>query len=198
MRLCDCNRVNFTTYRRGRGLSFFNLYTGMVGIPAQQCMRTVLRQFPTKKEMPDWSLTVSNNQRRQLNKKINDELHKTKGGIYIDAAHQLDCQGFWCFEGLHVAGSATDSGIYNGQLYTVLAVSENLIRLQIYNAEEQVDLNMCHIRNVKPAHAITYYSCQGRTLRGRVRLYIKHNKMTTTHLIVGLSRATCPTLIDCV
>ena len=51
-------------------------------------------------------------------------------------------------------------------------MSENSIRLQIDSADEQVELNMCHIRNVKPAHAITYYSCQGRTLRGRVRLYV--------------------------
>ena len=97
-----------------------------------------------------------------------------------------------------MVGCATDSGTYNGQLYTVVRVPENSIMLQIYNAGEQVDLNMCHIRNVKPATAITYYSCQGRTLRGRARLYIRHSKMTTTHLIVGLSRATCPSLIDCV
>ena len=185
-------------YRRGDDLAFFKLYTGMVGRNVQQCMRTVQQQFREKPGLPDWSLTVSNNQRRQLNKHTNDELHKTRGGRYIDAAHQLDCQGFWCFEGLHLVGCATDSGIYNGQLYTVLGVSENSIRLQIYSADEQVELNMCHIRNVKPAHAITYYSCQGRTLRGRVRLYVRHSKMTTTHLIVGLSRATCPSLIDCV
>ena len=94
-------------------------------------------------------------------------------------------------------GCATDAGIYNGQLYTVMAASKDLIKLQVYNGSDEVDINMCNVRNLKPAHAITYYSSQGRTLKGRVRLYVQHPKMTTTHLIVGLSRATDPDLVDC-
>ena len=57
---------------------------------------------------------------------------------------QLDSQSFWRCEGLHVVGCATDSGIYNGQLYTVVA--ENSVGLQVYTAEEELGLNMRHIR----------------------------------------------------
>ena len=117
--------------------------------------------------------------------------------MFVDAAHQLDCQGFWLFPGLRVVGCSTDNGLFNGQLYTVLEVAPK-VKLQTYGGNDEVTIDMCHIRCIKPAHAITYYSCQGRTLRGRVRLYVQHSKVTTTHLIVGLSRAVCPTLIDCV
>ena len=168
----------------------------MVGQPFVNCMRQVMQQFPRKEDLPDWSLTVSNAERRRITKQINDRLHATKGGIYIEAAHQLDRQGFWLFTGLHVVGCATDAGIYNGQLYTVMGATRDSLRLQVYNSDDELEVNMCSVRNVKPAHAITYYSCQGRTLRGRVRLYVQHPKMTTTHLIVGLSRATSPHLID--
>ena len=172
----------------------------MVGTHALAAKRMVLRMFPVKAGLPDWHLTVSNNHRRSLNKQINDELHNTEGGVWIDAAHQVDGQGFWCSENLRVVGCATDHGVYNGQLYTVVRVSPQQVRLHVYNndaTDNVVDLSLCNIRAVRPAHAITYYNGQGRTLRGRVRLYVQHPKITTTHVIVGLSRAVCPSLIDC-
>ena len=48
IRLCDCNRVNFTNYRRGSNLAFFKLYTNMVGKNVQKCMHSLLLQFPEK------------------------------------------------------------------------------------------------------------------------------------------------------
>ena len=96
-----------------------------------------------------------------------------------------------------VGGCSADGGIFNGQLYTVLDV-DGKVKLQTHGNDEEVVLDMCNIRSVKPARAITYYSCQGRTLRGRAKLYVQHSKITTTHLIVGLSRAVCPSLVDCV
>ena len=195
MRLSDCNRVNFTTYRRGTDISFFKLYTGMIGQNVESCVSKCLQQFPQQPGLPNFCLTVSNNQRRKLNQEINEELHNTHGGIWIDSELQQDNQGFWCFVGMPLVGCATDGGCFNGQLYTVLAT--NPLRLQIYGTDDSIQLDLCHIRNIRPAHCITFYSAQGRTLRGRVRLYVRHCKVTTTHLIVGLSRATCPSLIEC-
>ena len=198
MRLCNYKRVNFTTYRRGNNLSFFQLYTSMVGTPVDRCVRTILGKFPRQEDVPTWSITVSHNQRIRLNKQINDEMHKSRGGVWIDPVHQCDGQGCWLFDDMHVVGVATDQGIFNGQLYTVAGILPDVVRLRVYNQREQFDLKMCNIRSIRPAHALTYYSCQGRTLCGRIRLYVQHSKLTTTHVIVGLSRATCPSLIDCV
>ena len=169
----------------------------MVGTPVDRCVRNVLDKFPLKEDTPTWSLTVSNSQRRKLNKQINDEMY-SGGGLRIDAAHQVDGQGCWLFDGMHVVGCATEQGIFNGQLYTVVGLLPGIVKLQVYNQREQFDLKICNIRSIRPAHALTYYSCQGRTLIGRIRLYVQHQKLTTTHIIVGLSRSTCPTLIDCV
>ena len=198
IRLCDNNRVNFTQYRRGDNLPFFRFYVGLIGQCPKSCVRTLLKKFQYKNDVPAWSLTVSNAQRRALNKAINDDLYNKHGGVYVEAAHQLDNQGFWLIPGCHVVGCATDYGIYNGQLYTILDTRPNAVCLQVYCADETLELSLCHIRCIKPAHSLCYYSCQGRTLRGRVRLYVQHNKITTTHLIVGLSRSTDPTLVDCV
>ena len=198
IRLCDNNRVNFTQYRRGDNLPFFRFYVGLIGQCPKSCVRTLLKKFQYKNDVPAWSLTVSSAQRRALNKAINDDLYNKHGGVYVEAAHQLDNQGFWLIPGCHVVGCATDYGIYNGQLYTILDTRPNAVCLQVYCADETLELSLCHIRCIKPAHSLCYYSCQGRTLRGRVRLYVQHSKITTTHLIVGLSRSTDPTLVDCV
>ena len=53
MRLCDHNRVNFTTYRRGGNVEFFKLYTGKIGKCVARCTRSVLRQFPCKADIPN-------------------------------------------------------------------------------------------------------------------------------------------------
>ena len=85
--LRSCNRVNFTTYRRGDSSSFFQLHTNVVNKPLLHCTRQVMQQFPQKPGLPGWSLTVNNTKRRDINKSINGGLHNTKGGIYIEAAH---------------------------------------------------------------------------------------------------------------
>ena len=66
--------------------------------------------------------------------------------------------------------------------------------LQLLDREEEVEL--IDARCIRPCHFLCYYNSQGRTLRGRVRLMISHPKISTTAIIVGLSRATSPELID--
>ena len=87
-------------------------------------------------------------------------------------------------------GCQTDNGILNGQLYVV----KEGRALQLLDREEDVELT--DARCIRPCHCLCYYSSQGRTLRGRVRLMISHPKISTTAIIVGLSRATAPELID--
>ena len=114
-------------------MSFFQLYTGMIGAPVDHCVRTVMGKFPKKSDTPTLSITVSNNQRRRLNKHINDELHTIHGGLYIEPTHQYDGQGCWLFGGMHVVGGATDQGIYNGQLYIVVGFAFGVVKLQVDN-----------------------------------------------------------------
>mgnify|MGYP002809688238 CR=1 FL=1 len=45
---------------------------------------------------------------------------------------------------------------------------------------------------------MTYASCQGRTLAGRLRLEVDSVHMTTRHLYVGISRATAADLVEVV
>jgi len=201
-RLCGSNRVNFTTYRRGDDRAFFDLYTTMVDRPVAECLAEVKARFPTKPGHALWNLVVSNRRRKRLNAQLNAAAFREAslreqggGGLWVDKAEQVDGQGFWLFPGLHLIGCATERGIFNGQLYTVVSVAEAVV-LRVLDSDREVECDAAGVKCLKPARALCYYAAQGRTLRGRVRLWVDHPRLTTTHLIVGLSRATAPELVD--
>ena len=199
-RLCGFRRVNFTTYRRGDDRAFFDLYTGMVDRPVAACLAEVRARFPTRPGHALWNLVVSNRHRKGLNAQLNAAAYSGRAdGIWVDEADQVDGQGFWLFPGLHLIGCATERGLFNGQLYAVARLDETSVALRVLDSEQEAELPRSDAswrRCLKPAHAMCYYAAQGRTLRGRVRLWVEHPRLTTTHLIVGLSRATSPDAVD--
>ena len=114
---------------------------------------------------------MSHKQCRTINYAHNDILYKRhKAGIWVEPTEQIDKQGFWLIPGCHVIGCQTDNGIVNGQLYVV---KENRV-LQLLDRQEEVQL--IDARCIRPCHCLCYYSSQGRTLRGRVRLMVSHPK----------------------
>ena len=63
------------------------------------------------------------------------------------------------------------------------------------------DLTLTHAQvcqSLRLSHAITYASCQGLTLPGRVRLETQSGFLTTRHLYVGASRGTASELVEVV
>jgi hypothetical protein len=68
--------------------------------------------------------------------------------------------------------------------------------------EEQVmldDLTLTHeeaVRSLRLAYSLTFASCQGLTLPGRLRLETDSPHMTIRHLYVGISRATAADLVE--
>ena len=195
--ICGYNRVNFTTYRRGDDRAFFDLYTGMVGRPVAQCLVEVTVRFPTKPGNALWNLTVSNRHRKRLNAQLNAKASVGQRTVWIDKTDQTDGQGFWLFPGLHLIGCTTTRGVFNGQLYAVASITEASVVLRVLDSDQEVTLLRKEgLKCLRPAHALCFYAAQGRTLRGRVRLWLGHKRIETTHLIVGLSRATSPELVD--
>ena len=137
---------------------------------------------------------MSNRHRKRLNAQLNAKASLGRRDVWIDKTDQVDGQGFWLFLGLHLVGRATARGIFNGQLYTAASIAEAVV-LRVLDSEQEVELLREEVKCLKPARALSFYSAQGRTLRGRVRLWVDHPRLSTTRLIVGLSRATSPELV---
>ena len=113
-------------------------------------------------------------------------------GLWVPPEQQSDRQSFWLLPNMHVIGVQTEATIYNGQLYKVVDTQT----LRVLNTDETVQLP--DVRFIRPAHCLCFYSAQGKTLPGRVRLYVQHAKTTTEAIVVGLSRATSKQLVDVV
>ena len=140
---------------------------------------------------------MSNRHRKRLNARLNAQASVGRRDVWIDKSDQTGGQGFWLFPGLHLISCATTRGVFfNGQLYAAASITETHVVLRVLDSEQEVALLREEgLKCLRPAHALCFYSAQGRTLRGRVRLWLGHKRIETTHLFAGLSRATSPELV---
>ena len=98
---------------------------------------------------------------------------------------------------MHLISCTTTRGVFNGQLYAVSSITQTCVVLSVLDSEKQVALLREEgLKCLRSPHALCFYASQGRTLRGTVRRWVNHKRLGTTHLIVGLSRATSPELVD--
>ena len=89
-------------------------------------------------------------------------------------------------------------GITTGALLIARRV-DHRVTLEDEETGEQVEVKPEVLgRYTRLRHAITLASCQGRTLRGLVRLWDARSRhMTATHIYVAASRATSGELFEC-
>ena len=99
-------------------------------------------------------------------------------------------QSMYVWPGLVVIGAG--GKCTKGILTSVVACSEEEVELSTGAKLQPQQL----IRSTRLAHALTYASCQGLTLPGRVRLETDSPNMTLRHLYVGASRATAADLLE--
>ena len=96
-------------------------------------------------------------------------------------------QDFWCYPGQQLIGCARQGPVKNGCFYTVAAVGEEKLELEGGLVMTLAQAGRC----LRLTHALTQASCQGLTLRGRVRIVeTSSSRFTRRHLYVCLSRAT--------
>ena len=68
-----------------------------------------------------WTLTVSHKQRRLINLKVNELIHKRDPqGVWIDVDQHVERQASWLMKNKHVVGCVTNGNLVNGQLHKVL------------------------------------------------------------------------------
>ncbi|CAE8637016.1 unnamed protein product [Polarella glacialis] len=131
----------------------------------------------------------------ELNR-MQNQLTKPPGVTFIRAPPPTRAgnqpQSMWLWPGqqqLIGAGGKCLKGLF----YSVLEVTEDTVAL-----EDQTLTHQKAVRSLRLAHALTHASCQGLTLRGRVRLETESPNMTLRHLYVGISRATAASLVEVV
>ena len=152
-------------------------------------------RFPVKTGIPDVSLVISHATRMTINKTQNMAL-KPASAILIKAGRgkkrENSAQNMWVYEGQRLIGAG--GRIRKGVFVTVMFIDERGGAITLNN---EVTLSYEQCGCLRLAHAITYASCQGLTLQGRVRLCeTSHPAFTTKHLYVGSSRCTGAALLE--
>ena len=184
--------VRPTVYRRGDDPELFRIFTSFVQRPLHDCLAEARAAYPHRFQAVDWHLVTSHAHRKKLNRKCNAELahaYWVRTGKYAVGAEGADKLSFQLWPGLWVIATATSKGLVNGKIYKVEGIGETL------NLGE-VSGPLALAQHLRPAHALTTYTCQSLTLPGRIRVYTSSRHFCTVALMTAMSRATHGSLLE--
>jgi hypothetical protein len=209
-------RIEISTYRRGKDLELFNWFYGMYGQEEVAGLVQESRERYAAACDPMCNplvLTISHFHRREVNKIQNERL-APEGSIYcqwegedlVGATMQPQSMRIWpCaskdkLDGIHLIGCPRGSGkqfVVQGVIYCVMDITENEVELQMMPEychgakDELVKIPIDEVcSQLRPTHAMCYYTMQGRTVKNRHMVLLDTDSMhfSVRALIVGLSR----------
>jgi hypothetical protein len=151
--------------------------------------------FARKRGWPDVSLCISHKQRQKINQAQNFAL-KPSDAILVEG----DDGKMWLHKGLKMIAHLAEKkqSFANNCTYEILEIGELIsFRCEITGQELSADLDFVKAY-MRLNYCSTIASCQGKTIRGRLRIYSKHPRFTRTHLYVTISRATSSAFVEVV
>ena len=209
LEMCDGNRLTLTENKRSDA-KLFDFYTGLRCGEAdardlQEALADARALFPKIDDLDPanevdancahFVLTMSHKRRVFVNREQNQRL-KPSEAIFIRAPVATRSgnqpQSMWIWPGIQLIGAG--GKCLKGLFYTVETIMDDVLFL---NTGQKLTRGEC-VKSLRLAYALTYASCQGLTLKGRVRLETDSPIMTLRHLYVGISRATAANLVEVV
>ena len=163
-------------------------------MPLSEILTYARAKFPRQPGYPTWSLTISNAQRRQINKKQNYAT-KPKDAVLIQATDGP----IWLHKNLKLVGhlAGTQRGVINSGFYTVEALEADTVVVSCEQSQKTLTLPIDFVKkSMRNCFALTQYACQGLSLQGRVRIYADHPRMDKRKLYVCSSRCTAACLLE--
>ncbi|CAE8607610.1 unnamed protein product, partial [Polarella glacialis] len=180
--MCNGNRLTLTENKRS-DQKLFGFYTGLrCGTPDARDLRESVeearRLFPATDLQANFTLTMSHKRRVQVNR-FQNQLQKPESAIFIRAPAPTRAgnqpQSMWLWDGLQLIGAG--GRCLKGLFFTVQSVTEDSVLL-----EGQTLTHQEAVRSLRLSYGLTFASCQGLTLPGRVGLETESPNMTLRHL----------------
>ena len=161
--------------------------------PLREAVQAARERFP-RRGHPDTCLVISHAHRMAINERENRRL-APEGALLVEhraqgpaGTNQPQTMRVW--PGLRLVGAG--GRVPKGCFATVREVGE---RISLDDGQSFTPAEL--LRHTRLCHAVTYASCQGLTLRGRVWLCDAENPhFSVKHLYVGASRATGAELLS--
>ena len=161
--------------------------------PLREAVQAARELFP-RRGHPDTCLVISHAHRMAINERENRRL-APEGALLLEHRAQGQAgtnqpQTMRVWPGLRLVGAG--GRVAKGCFATVSEVGE---RISLDDGQSFAPAEL--LRHTRLCHAVTYASCQGLTLRGRVWLCDAENPhFSVKHLYVGASRATSAELLS--
>ena len=212
---CAGLKLEISEYRRGKDQALFDFFFSMYGYTDVAKMVTESRRrYPAACDpmQNPLVLCVSHVKRREVNRIQNARVAPAGATLleYDDSVPvkgtTMQPQSMRVWEGIELIGCPRGSGqklgIVQGVMYHVTTVSEDTLTVvmqteyrrdpELVQAGEEATLPLAEVcTQLRPAHALCYYTAQGRSIsRPMVLLDTSHQHFSVRALIVGLSRAT--------
>jgi hypothetical protein len=195
--LADNNRMILSENKRSDAL-LFDFYTSLVPggclhkTPLEDVLKFAKEKFPKQPGWPAISLVIPHKERKRINAAQN-KATKPNDAVLVEG----EDGPMWLHLGLklvaHLCGK--QRGVCNSAFYTILSLGET-VRVLCELTTKELDLTWDFVKQkLRLAYSITQASCQGTTLRGRVRIY-DHPRLTRRGLYVCSSRATAANLLE--
>ena len=216
--MCSGLRINVSTYRRGTDLQLFNWFHGMYGreeIP--ELVRESRKRYPAACDPMGnpLILCLSHFARREANRIQNERLAppgatlcEWVGDELKGTTMQPQSVRIWAcshpdkLDGIQLIGCTRGSKkelVVQGVVYCVMEITEDSVRLQMMpdyrhgRKDEEVTIPLEDVcSQLRPTHAMCYFTVQGRTVKDRhvVLMDTGSKHFSVRALIVGLSRTT--------
>ncbi len=192
------NRFTLTENRRS-DQRLFDFYTSLhCGLPEArellQALEDAKSAFPDTGGPVSYTLTMSHSRRVRVNRAQNQSLKPASGAVFIRAPATTRAgnqpQSMWIWPGIQLIGAGFKS--LKGLFYRVESMMDDVVFLNTGQKMTHKEL----VKSMRLPYALTYASCQGLTLPGRLRLETGSPNMTLRHLYVGVSRATAADLVE--
>ena len=162
--------------------------------PLREALQLARERFP-RRGQPDTCLVISHANRMRLNEQHNRRLAPAEAvtlryeGRAAAGTNAPQTTRVW--PGLRLVGAG--GKVSKGCFVTVAEAGPESVKLETGERFTHAEL----LRHTRLCHAITYASCQGLTLRGRVHLCDTSSPhFELRHLYVGASRATSAELLS--
>jgi hypothetical protein len=153
--LCDGRRVRFLENKRSDP-PLFKFVTGIWEMCLEKALEWARADFPLLEGVADWTLCLSHARRIRANELMLDHL-----GSEVRHDSMLGDGPARVFQGMRLVGSAAP--FKKGQIYSLTSVSP-------FKVDERLVAEAA-LKSLKAAYALTISSCQGRTLKGSVRIW---------------------------
>ncbi len=196
-------RVEVKKYRRGGDMAHYNFVGGIYDKDLGTALQEARERYPIRNPFNGTTLCISHSSRVRYNAEVNARIAPPEH-LCIEAstkpsggANQSQDMRVWV--GIVLVALGTHDVLKNGLRYKILTLPAGEVTtfsLQGVNDDdvllgEPFEVTRDTLASeLRLTHAICYFSCQARTIKGPLRLSdTRHHHFSIRHLIVGCGRA---------